>query len=105
MNRGVEPDLYAIGRTGGPVSSGEVVWVMRSSTGIGRAATIGLAQGGCNVTVHYNSSEDKAREITDDIEQAGGEALLLKGDVSDSGNVKRIATGGSILPNSYSISS
>ncbi len=68
----------------------EVVWVTGSSTGIGRAAAIGFAEQGCRVAVHYNSSEDKAREVAEKIEEAGGDALLLKGDVSDSADVKRM---------------
>ena len=68
----------------------EVVWVTGSSTGIGRAAAIGFAEQGCRVAVHYNSSEEEAREVAGKIEEAGGDALLVKGDVSDSGDVKRM---------------
>jgi len=68
----------------------EVVWVTGSSTGIGRATAIGFAERGCKVAVHYNSSEDKAREAAARIEEAGGGALILKGDVSDAGDVKRM---------------
>jgi 3-oxoacyl-[acyl-carrier protein] reductase len=70
--------------------SAEVVWVTGSSTGIGRAAAVGFAEQGCRVVVHYNSSEDQAREVVGKIEEAGGDALLLKGDVSNSGDVKRM---------------
>ncbi len=68
----------------------EVVWVTGSSTGIGRAAAIGFAEQGCRVAVHYNSSEEEAREVAGKIEEAGGDAMLVKGDVSDSGDVKRM---------------
>ena len=68
----------------------EVVWVTGSSTGIGRAAAIGFAERGRKVAVHYNSSEEKAREVAARIEEAGGDALILKGDVSDAGDVKRM---------------
>nr|MBA3886215.1 SDR family NAD(P)-dependent oxidoreductase [Acidobacteriota bacterium] len=71
-------------------SNDEVVLVTGSSTGIGRAAAIGFAEQGCKVAVHYNSSEEEAREVAGKIEEAGGEALLVKGDVSDSGDVKRM---------------
>ena len=70
--------------------SGEVAWVTGSSTGIGRAAAVGFAEQGRRVAVHYNSSEDQAREVVGKIEEAGGDALLLKGDVSNSGDVKRM---------------
>ena len=40
--------------------------------------------------MHYNSSEDKAREVADRVGELGGEALPVKGDVSDSGDVRRM---------------
>jgi 3-oxoacyl-[acyl-carrier protein] reductase len=85
-----EDRIFALGRTEGLMFSGEVVWVTGSSTGIGRAAAIGFAEQGCRLAVHYNSSEDQAREVVGKIEEAGGDVLLLKGDVSNSGDVKRM---------------
>jgi 3-oxoacyl-[acyl-carrier protein] reductase len=70
--------------------SNEVAWVTGSSTGIGRAIALGFAREGCRVVVHYNSSEDKAQEVADRVGELGGEALLVKGDVSDSGDVRRM---------------
>jgi 3-oxoacyl-[acyl-carrier protein] reductase len=71
-------------------TAGEVVWVTGSSTGIGRAAAIGFAKEGANVAVHYNSSEDAAREVAGEVESVGREALLVKGDVSDAGETRRM---------------
>jgi 3-oxoacyl-[acyl-carrier protein] reductase len=71
--------------------SNEVVWVTGSSTGIGRAIALGFAKEGCRVVVHYNSSEDKAQEVADRVGKLGRETLLVKGDVSDSGDVRRMA--------------
>ena len=71
--------------------SGEVAWVTGSSTGIGRAVAEGLAREGCRVAVHYNSSEGEAREVVNGIEGSGGEAMLVGGDVSDGGEVRRMA--------------
>jgi 3-oxoacyl-[acyl-carrier protein] reductase len=85
-----EDRIFALGRTEGLMFSGAVVWVTGSSTGIGRAAAIGFAEQGCRLAVHYNSSEDQAREVVGKIEEAGGDVLLLKGDVSNSGDVKRM---------------
>lgn len=68
----------------------EVAWVTGSSTGIGRAAAEALARQGRRVAVHYNSSEDEARRVVEDIAAGGGEAMLVGGDVSDSGEVGRM---------------
>jgi 3-oxoacyl-[acyl-carrier protein] reductase len=70
--------------------SGEVAWVTGSSKGIGRAMSIGLAEQGCDVVVHYNSSEDAAGEVGEHIESLGRNALLLEGDVTDAGDVRRM---------------
>ena len=70
--------------------SEEVAWVTGSSTGIGRACAVALANEGCKVAVHYNRSEDEAKEVVGEIESSGGEALLVGGDVADAGEVKRM---------------
>lgn len=57
--------------------SGEVAWVTGSSKGIGRAVDTGMAEQGCDVVVHYNSSEDDAREVGERIEALGKNVLLL----------------------------
>jgi 3-oxoacyl-[acyl-carrier protein] reductase len=71
-------------------SSGEVAWVTGSSKGIGRAVVLGLAEQGCDVVVHYNSSEDDAREVKERIKCFGNDVLMLKGDVTDAGDVRRM---------------
>ena len=71
--------------------SEEVAWVTGSSTGIGRAVALALAERGCRVVVHYNRSEDEAREVVERISSSGGEAMLVGGDVADAGEVGRMA--------------
>jgi 3-oxoacyl-[acyl-carrier protein] reductase len=70
--------------------SEEVAWVTGSSTGIGRAVALALAEGGCRVVVHYNRSEGEAREVVERISSSGGEAALVGGDVADAGEVGRM---------------
>jgi 3-oxoacyl-[acyl-carrier protein] reductase len=71
--------------------SEEVAWVTGSSTGIGRASAVALAHQGCRVAVHYNRSEGEAREVIEQIKASGGDAMLVGGDVSDAGEVERMA--------------
>jgi 3-oxoacyl-[acyl-carrier protein] reductase len=71
--------------------SEEVAWVTGSSTGIGAASAVALAGEGCRVAVHYNRSEDEAREVVERISSSGGEAMLVGGDVADAGEVERMA--------------
>ena len=49
-----------------------------------------LAKEGCRVAVHYNRSEDEARQVVEEIESSGGEALLVGGDVADGEEVRRM---------------
>jgi 3-oxoacyl-[acyl-carrier protein] reductase len=72
--------------------SEEVAWVTGSSTGIGAASAVALAHQGCRVAVHYNRSEDEAQEVMEKITASGGDAMLVGGDVSDAGEVERMAS-------------
>ena len=70
--------------------SGKVAWVTGSSKGIGRATCLGFAEQGCDVVVHYSGGKDEAEEVAAEVEKHGGGALLVQGDVSDSGEVGRM---------------
>ena len=70
--------------------SEDVAWVTGSSTGIGAASAVALAEQRCRVVVHYNRSESEAREVIERISSSGGEATLVGGDVSDAGEVERM---------------
>ena len=70
--------------------SGEVAWVTGSSRGIGRATAVGLAEHGCDVAVHYNSGEAEAQEVAQRVRDHGRDALLVRGDVTDSEDVRRM---------------
>ena len=58
--------------------------------GIGRATAIALAQAGAVVGVHYHTSAEAARETLATIEQAGGRAVLLGGDLTSEVDANRV---------------
>jgi 3-oxoacyl-[acyl-carrier protein] reductase len=73
-----------------PDLAGKAVLITGASTGIGAALARAFAAQGCRIGVHYNSSVDAAEAVAKDIADAGGEAFLVRGDVSVSANTQRI---------------
>ena len=65
--------------------AGQVALVTGASRGIGAAIASRLARAGAKVAVNYHFSRAAAASVVDDITSAGGEALLLEGDVSQDG--------------------
>jgi 3-oxoacyl-[acyl-carrier protein] reductase len=73
-----------------PDLAGKAVLVTGGSTGIGAAVARGFAEQGARVAVGYHASEAPALAIKREIEAAGGEALTVRGDVSDPRECDRI---------------
>ena len=61
----------------------KVAVVTGGSRGIGRAIALELAQRGARVVVNYNRNEEAASEVVSAIEAAGGQAVAVQADVSD----------------------
>ena len=57
--------------------------VTGASRGIGRATAIRLAANGHRVAVNYNTHEDEAEVVVEEIRAAGGTAIAVGGDISD----------------------
>jgi pteridine reductase len=68
-----------------------VALVTGGAVRVGRALSLGLAEAGFNVVVHYNTSEGAAREVERKITGLGRRTLLASGDVSASRDITRIA--------------
>jgi 3-oxoacyl-[acyl-carrier protein] reductase len=60
----------------------KVVLVTGASTGIGAAAARAFGACGARVAVHYNASRDAAEAVAADVRSAGGESVLVAGDVT-----------------------
>jgi len=65
----------------------KVALVTGASRGIGRAIALALGEDGFNVAVNYRSSSKYAEEVVDLLKGKGVEALAVKADVSDQGDV------------------
>ncbi|MBE0623097.1 MAG: glucose 1-dehydrogenase [Burkholderiales bacterium] len=65
--------------------------VTGSASGIGAATAILLAGRGARVVVNYSKSEEAARETLKACEDAGAEALLVKANVVEDADCRRLA--------------
>ncbi|VEP16459.1 3-oxoacyl-(acyl-carrier-protein) reductase [Hyella patelloides LEGE 07179] len=68
----------------------KVAIVTGASRGIGKATALELARVGAKVVVNYARSSDAADEVVKTIVGAGGEAVALQGDVSQSEQVDNL---------------
>ncbi|GGG97172.1 3-ketoacyl-ACP reductase [Polaribacter pacificus] len=68
----------------------KVIIVTGSSKGIGREVAILLAENGAKVVVNHSNSEDAAAKTVEDILIKGGEALVIKADVSQKDQVTHL---------------
>lgn len=67
-----------------------VAIITGASRGIGHSIAEVFAQEGAKVVINYNNNANKASEVAKAIEKNGGEAICVKADVSNVGDVKRL---------------
>ena len=69
---------------------GKVCLVTGASRGIGAAVARGMGANGAKVAVHYRSGRTEAERVAADVEQSGGTAMLIQGDIAEPGTVERL---------------
>lgn len=68
-----------------------VALVTGGAVRVGRALTLGLADAGYDVVVHYHGSEAAARHVRARIEEGGRRCVLAPGDLSEPEDVEGVA--------------
>ena len=62
---------------------GKVAVVTGASRGIGKAIAVKLASKGATVVINYNGSRESADEVYNEVESAGGKAVIIQCNVAD----------------------
>lgn len=69
---------------------GKVAIVTGGTRDIGKAISLKLAREGAKVVANYYNNEENAKTTLKEIEAAGGEAIIVKGDVSKKADVDNL---------------
>ena len=62
---------------------GKIAVVTGASRGIGKAIDVKLASKGATVVINYNGSRERAEEVKNEVESAGGKAVIIQCNVAD----------------------
>lgn len=62
---------------------GKIALVTGSGHRVGRSIALGMAERGCNIVLHYNSSVDKAEDSLHEIKARGVEAVAIQADLRE----------------------
>jgi glucose 1-dehydrogenase len=67
----------------------KVVIITGAATGIGKAIAKRFASEGCKVVINYYNEDENPKQLVQEIEQEGGTASIIQGDVSKEDDVQR----------------
>ena len=70
--------------------AGKVALVTGAARRVGRAITVELARAGCDLAIHYRTSDAQARHLASEAEGLGRRVALVDGDLADTRNAQRI---------------
>jgi 3-oxoacyl-[acyl-carrier protein] reductase len=68
----------------------KVALVTGASSGIGKATALEFARAGAKVVVHFNTNENGATQVAEEIVALGGQALIAGGDLTSKAAVKNL---------------
>jgi len=68
----------------------KVALVTGSGRRLGRQIAIALAEAGFDIVVNYNQSKDEAKKTLQKVEEFGREAIAIKADITNSGQVRKM---------------
>lgn len=69
----------------------QVALVTGGAVRVGRAITMGLAETGYDLVIHYHTSEAPAREVVRRVEELGRRAITVQADLSEPAAAERLA--------------
>jgi 3-oxoacyl-[acyl-carrier protein] reductase len=68
----------------------KAVFITGASSGIGAALARAFGAQGAKLALHFNSHEDAARKLAQEIGRTGHEPVLIRGDLSKRGEARRV---------------
>ena len=70
--------------------SGKAAIVTGSSSGVGRATALRLAQKGCSVLINYSRKQEPAERVAQEVQALGVKAIVVRADVSSDADCRNM---------------